>query len=71
MFNSTLRPVSWPRRFCARREEVFPDQTANAKGTPTQPVTQVRLDYPGIASLGISYTGLEHWSLASDFRYID
>jgi long-chain fatty acid transport protein len=49
--------------------QTFKYQTVNAKGQAT--LTQVQLDYPGIASLGLSYTGLERWILASDFRYID
>jgi long-chain fatty acid transport protein len=49
--------------------QTFKYQTVNSKGFPTP--TQFQFDYPGIASLGISYTGLERWVLASDFRYID
>jgi long-chain fatty acid transport protein len=49
--------------------QTFKYQTVNASGFPTS--TQVQFDYPGIASLGVSYTGLERWVLASDFRYID
>jgi long-chain fatty acid transport protein len=49
--------------------ETFSYNATDELGRP-RPLS-VRFDYPMIASLGTSYTGFEHLTLAADFRYID
>jgi long-chain fatty acid transport protein len=55
--------VKSPQQFQTFRYNTFSGKN------PTS--TQFQFDYPGIASLGASYTGLDKWVLAADFRYID
>jgi long-chain fatty acid transport protein len=49
--------------------EDFKYNTVNEVGRPR--TTQFRFDYPLMASVGASYTGLDKWVFAADFRYID
>ena len=49
--------------------EGFHFQSATATGTPRN-VTYT-FNIPMITSVGIGYTGIERWTLAADFRYVD
>jgi long-chain fatty acid transport protein len=42
---------------------------ADPQGRPRNDT--VRADFPSIASLGVSYAGLERWLFAADVRYVD
>ena len=43
--------------------------SVNELGQPRS--DRLSLELPMVVSAGISYTGFEHWLLASDFRYVD
>lgn len=49
--------------------EGFHYQSIAANGTPRN--LYYRFDIPLIASIGVGYTGIERWTLAADFRYVD
>jgi long-chain fatty acid transport protein len=49
--------------------ESFHYHDSNPQGQPRNDI--IRADFPAIASLGVSYAGLERWLFATDFRYID
>ena len=49
--------------------EGFHFQTVDARGLPRN--VAYTFDVPLIASVGVGYTGFEHWTLAADFRYVD
>ncbi len=49
--------------------QTFRFNSADELGRPQQ--ESVRFDLPSITSLGVSYSGIERWLLATDLRYID
>jgi long-chain fatty acid transport protein len=60
-FGASLKSKQW--------FEKFRFNTTDELGRPR--ADSVRFEFPLIASLGVSYSGLEHWLFASDARYID
>jgi long-chain fatty acid transport protein len=49
--------------------DTFHYHDSNLQGQPRNDT--IRADFPAIASLGVSYAGLERWLFAADFRYVD
>jgi long-chain fatty acid transport protein len=49
--------------------ETFRYHTTDGEGRPR--TIKLRFDYPLIASVGASYSGLQHWLFALDVRYVD
>src|SRR5204863_6707 len=60
-FGASLKSPQW--------FETFRYNSADELGRPRS--AEFRFDYPLMASVGASYTGLQGWVLAADFRYID
>jgi long-chain fatty acid transport protein len=49
--------------------ETFEFNSSDELGQPHTP--KFRFDYPLMASIGLGYTGLDRWTFACDFRFID
>jgi long-chain fatty acid transport protein len=60
-FGASLKSPQWMEPFRFKSEDEL--------GRPT--TVKFDLDYPLIASLGLSYSGFEKWIVAVDFRYFD